>query len=353
MGIRATPHRCAVILDRPGRGPHQANRRSARRTPGSSGISHVCAGQGRGQVRSAKTGEIADSVGVEGAYPQPVSFGCLVGREEERVMRNGGRPPDTIVLIHGPWLTPRSWEGWAERYNRRGYHVRVPAWPGMEGEVEALNADPSPIAQLTVDRVVNHYEWVVLGLDRPPLIVGHSFGGTVTQVLLDRGLGAAGVAMASATVLAVGDLGRLAGGEVVALTPAGFHEAFANTMSRQDSDAVHARYHVPAPRALLRRDAFANVCSDAPSGRDPRREPRAPLLLASFGEDRLVRPPAVRPDQEDDEITAMLTFPGRPHYPAAPGWEEVADRALDWLLEHAGVAGRAEPASTTPRGLGA
>ena len=256
-------------------------------------------------------------------------------------MRNGSRPPDTIVMIHGPWLTPRSWEGWAERYSRRGYHVLAPAWPGMEVEVEALNADPSPIAPLTVDRVVNHYERVVLGLDRPPLIVGHSFGGTVAQVLLDRGLGTAGLGMASATVLAVGDLGRFAGGEVVALTPAAFHDAFANTMSRQASDAIHARYSVPAPRAMLRRDAFANVYPDAPSRRDPRREPRSPLLLASFGEDRLVRPPAVRPYQEDDEITTMLTFPGRPHYPAAPGWEEVADQALDWLVEHAGVAGRA------------
>ncbi len=268
-------------------------------------------------------------------------------------MRNGSRPPDTIVLIHGPWLTPRSWEGWAERYARRGYCVLMPAWPGMEVEVEALNTDPSPIAQQTVDRVVNHYEQVVLGLDRPPLIMGHSFGGTVTQVLLDRGLGAAGLGMASATVLAVGDLGRSAGGEVVALTPAAFHDAFANTMSRQDSDAIHARYHVPAPRAMLSRDAFANVLADAPTRPDPRREPRAPLLLVGFGEDRLVRPPAVRPSQEDDEITAILRFPGRPHYPAAPGWEEVADQALDWLLEHVGVAGRAGPASTTPRSLGA
>jgi pimeloyl-ACP methyl ester carboxylesterase len=256
-------------------------------------------------------------------------------------MRNGGRPPDTIVLIHGPWLTPRSWEGWAERYSRRDYHVLAPAWPGMEVEVEALNTDPSPIAPLTVDRVVNHYEQLVLGLDRPPLIVGHSFGGTVTEVLLDRGLGAAGLGMASATVLAVGDLGRFAGGEVVALTPAAFHDVFANTMSQRDSDAIHARYSVPAPRAMLRRDAFANVYSDAPGRHDPRREPRAPLLLIGFGEDRLVRPPAVRPCQEDEEVTAMLTFPGRPHYPAAPGWEEVADQALDWLLEHADVAGRA------------
>jgi hypothetical protein len=104
---------------------------------------------------------------------------------------------------------------------------------------------------------------------------------------------------------------------------------------------------------MLGRDAFANLYSDAPTGRDPRREPRAPLLLVCFGEDRLVRRSAVRPCREDDEITATLELPGRPHYPAAPGWEQVADQALDWLVDHAGVAGRAGAASTTPRGSGA
>ena len=270
-------------------------------------------------------------------------------------MRNGRRPPDTIVLIHGPWLTPRSWEGWAERYARRGYRVLVPAWPGMEAEVEALNADPSPIAQLTVDRVVNHYEQVVLGLERPPLIVGHSFGGTVTQVLLDRGLGAAGVGIAPAAVMAVDDLplssaktaapgsSQVAGG-VIGLPPKAFHDAFANTMSRQASDAIHARYHVPAPTAMLSKDAFANVSPDAPARLDPRRERRAPLLLVSFGEDCLVRPSVVRPYQrEGDEVIEILEFRGRPHYHAAPGWEEVADQALDWLVKHVAASGLAGP----------
>ena len=248
-------------------------------------------------------------------------------------------------------MTPRSWEGWAERYAGRGYRVLAPAWPGMEVEVEALNADPSPIAALTVERVVNHYEQVVLGLERPPLIVGHSFGGAFTQVLLDRGLGAAGLGIAPATVMAVEDLplssartaapglGQVAGG-VVALTPKVFHRAFTNTLSREASDAIHARQHVPAPTAMLSKDAFANVSPDAPAGLNPRRERRAPLLLVRFGQDRLVPASVVRPYQrEGDEVVAILEVPGRPHYHAAPGWEAVADQALDWLVEHA-VRGR-------------
>src|SRR4028119_2258062 len=115
-------------------------------------------------------------------------------------MFDGNGVPNTVVLIHGIWLTPRSWESWAARYEGQGLRVLAPAWPGMEAEVEALNEDPSPIARLTVDRIVDHYEQLILGLERPPVIIGHSFGGTFAQILLDRGLGAAGVGVASATV---------------------------------------------------------------------------------------------------------------------------------------------------------
>src|ERR687893_376516 len=105
--------------------------------------------------------------------------------------------PDTIVLIHGLWVTPRSWEHWIERYEGRGYRVLAPPYPGLEVEVEALNEDPSPIEALTVPAVVEHYERIIGELDRPPIIMGHSFGGLLTQILLDHGYGAAGVAIDS------------------------------------------------------------------------------------------------------------------------------------------------------------
>src|ERR687884_858475 len=105
--------------------------------------------------------------------------------------------PDTIVLIHGLWVTPRSWEHWIERYEGRGDRVLAPAYPGLEVEVEALNEDPSPIEALTVPAVVEHYEGIVGELETPPIIMGHSFGGVLTQILLDHGYGAAGVAIDS------------------------------------------------------------------------------------------------------------------------------------------------------------
>ena len=111
--------------------------------------------------------------------------------------------PDTVVLIHGLWMTSRSWELWAGRYRDRGLTVIDESWPGMNADVEALRRDPSPIAPLTIDTIVDHYAGIIATLDRPPIIMGHSFGGAFTQVLVDRGLGAAGVAIDSAAVKGV------------------------------------------------------------------------------------------------------------------------------------------------------
>lgn len=110
-------------------------------------------------------------------------------------------PP--IVLVHGLWLTPRSWEGWKERFETRGHEVQAPAWPRMHGEVEDVRRDPSPLKGLGVTEIVDHYEGIVRGLARPPVIMGHSFGGLVTELLLDGGLGVAGVAISPAPVKGV------------------------------------------------------------------------------------------------------------------------------------------------------
>jgi pimeloyl-ACP methyl ester carboxylesterase len=95
--------------------------------------------------------------------------------------------PDTIVLIHGLWLTPRCWEHWIERYAAAGFETVAPAWPGMEVEVEELRRDPSVMNSLGVIEVADHYEQLIRKLDSPPIIMGHSFGGAITQILLDRG----------------------------------------------------------------------------------------------------------------------------------------------------------------------
>src|SRR5258708_20735497 len=103
--------------------------------------------------------------------------------------------PNPIVLIHGLWMSPLSWEHWAARFEARGLTIHAPPWPGMEGDAQQLRADTSAIDELGIGEILDSYEAKIRELGRPPIIMGHSFGGAFTEVLLDRGLGAAGVAI--------------------------------------------------------------------------------------------------------------------------------------------------------------
>ena len=262
--------------------------------------------------------------------------------------------PDTIVLIHGFWMTPRSWEQWIERYDGRGYRVLAPAYPGLEVEVEALRADPSPIATLTIPAIVEYLEGIIGGLERPPIIIGHSAGGLLTQILLDRGFGAAGVAIDSAPpegvcVVPASQVRSLFPvlrspanrHKAVGFTPEQFHYAFTNTLSREESDRVYERYHIPAPGRLVWLGATANF---TPGHQENyvyfKNADRAPLLFIAGGEDHLM-PPAVnesnaRHYRHARSVTDYRVFPGRAHYTLGQdGWEEVADYALGWAKAHA------------------
>src|SRR6187551_60675 len=164
--------------------------------------------------------------------------------------------PDTIVLVHGFWVTPRSWENWITHYESKGLRVIAPGYPGLEVEVEALNADTTPILDLTVPKIIAHYEEIIRGLDAPPVIIGHSAGGAFTQILLDHGLGAAGVALNSAPTegVRVVPLSQVKSTLPVLKSPANRHKAvgltleqwryaFTNTFSDEESEQLYERYH--------------------------------------------------------------------------------------------------------------
>jgi pimeloyl-ACP methyl ester carboxylesterase len=263
--------------------------------------------------------------------------------------------PDTIVLIHGFWVTPRSWEKWVERYEGKGYHVLTPTYPGFEVEVEALREDPSPIEALTFPAIIEHIGGIIDGLDKPPIIIGHSAGGALTQILLDHGYGAAGVAIDSVPpegvwVTPVSQIRSLFPilknpanrHKAVGYTPEQFHYAFANTLSREESDEVYERYHIPASGRLVWVGATANFTPGHQEDYvDFRNEDRAPLLLIGGSEDNIM-PPAVNQSNAKHYRHAKSSndykeFEGRSHYSVigGEGWEEVADYALEWATEHA------------------
>jgi pimeloyl-ACP methyl ester carboxylesterase len=270
--------------------------------------------------------------------------------------RNGSREaPDTIVLIHGLWLTARSWENWIPRYEGRGFRVLAPTYPGF-GEVEALRADPSPIENMGVAEVADHHEAIVRGLDKPPIIIGHSFGGTVTQLLLDRGVGAAGVALNSAVVkgVKVVPLAQFRSlftvldnpkhrHEAVEFTPGHFHYAFTNTLTREESQPLYDRYAIAAPGRIVWEGALANFSPKSPAKVDFKNADRAPLLFIAGGQDH-VNPPAVnksnyKHQQASGATTHYVEFADRPHFMVGmDDWESIADLALAWAVNHTGAA---------------
>ena len=260
--------------------------------------------------------------------------------------------PDTIVLIHGFWVTPRSWENWKARYESKGFTVLTPAYPGFEVEVEALNADPTPIEQVTVPQIIDRLERLIEGLAAPPILIGHSAGGVFTQILLDRGFGACGVVINSAPTEGVKPipLSQIKSTFPILKNPANRHKAvgftaeqwkyvFANTFSDEESHALYERYHVPASGHIFWGSALANIHP----GRDDtwvdyHNDDRAPLLFISGSEDHLMPPTIQRSNAKhykSDTVTEVEEFEGPHLLPAAPGWERVADRALEWALAHA------------------
>ena len=243
----------------------------------------------------------------------------------------------TIVLIHGLWMTALSWEHWVEFYERQGYNVIARSWPGMERSIEELRRDPSGIATLGITEIVDHYESIIAGLAEPPIIMGHSFGGLVIQILLDRGLGTAGVAIASAPVKGVlflpfstvkitfpAVINPANNHRAVPLTPEQFHYAFTNTLSEDESLEVYERYAVPGPDHVLFQAAFANFNPDAATTVDFSNDRRATFTLDLRGTRSCFAPVS---DQDDappiPEDQCHYRLQGVPAaYPlhAWPGW---------------------------------
>lgn len=262
--------------------------------------------------------------------------------------------PDTIVLVHGLWMTPRSWEDWVAHYEAKGFRVLAPAYPGFEVEVEALREDPGVIARLTVTETVDHLAAVVGSVATPPIIIGHSFGGTLTQLLLARGLGSVGVVVDSAPtegvrVTPVSQARSLFPAlknpanrhRAVAFTPEEFHYAFTNTLSEEESLRVWERYAIAAPGYWVwEYGLFANVKPGHQDTWVDYAADRAPLLFVA-GELDHIMPPSVNKRNAElyhrsPAVTEYRELPGRDHWTCgAPGWEDVADLALEWALDHA------------------
>ena len=254
----------------------------------------------------------------------------------------------TIVLIHGLWTTALCWEHWLKHYADKGYYVIAPNWPGMEGDIEYLRHDPSSFAKVTLPAVIDHYEQVIRDLENPPLIIGHGFGGLISQILLDRGWGAAGVAIAPAPFkgvfkaplstlkIAFSALANPSNSRgTSSLTPRKFRYAFANTLSEAQALAAFERYAVPAPNRILLQAALTNFTPHAAATVNFRNETRAALLLVAGGRDRVAPSSLVKAHfdlyRDSKAETDYKEYPNQAHFTLLQD-TRVADYALGWAL---------------------
>ena len=255
----------------------------------------------------------------------------------------------TIVLIHGMWMTPRSWDNWVDHYHDRGFHATAPAWPGVR-DPEETRRDPTALRGLGLATIVDHYDRIIRDLDRPPIIIGHSFGGLTTQLLLDRGLGAAGVAIGTAPPKGVlllppstlrsgwpGLKNPFNRNGLAPLTPKQFRWRFTNTLTPEESGRIYREHYIPGTnRAFF--DALGS-----PAAVDFSNPERAPLLLLVGDKDH-ISPPALNKtvlklQRKAPAVTQSKEYAGRTHFMAGmDGWEQIADDALNWALEHVRTA---------------
>jgi pimeloyl-ACP methyl ester carboxylesterase len=254
-----------------------------------------------------------------------------------------------LVLIHGAWLSARSWENYVDYFGRRGFAVSVPEWPRKHGDVEEIREHADEVAGLGVAEIVDHYEQMIRALDQPPVLIGHSYGGLFVELLLDRGLGRAGVAMSPAPpkgILALPFSTLKAGAPalahpskwhgVVSLSLEEFTYAFVNTFSAEDAAAAYERYAVPETGQIFYEAGFANFHLHPPTEVHFKNADRAPLLIVGAGEDHTVpaslSKAAYKRYEASSARTDYVEFEGRPHlHMAAPDWEEIAAAIDSWL----------------------
>jgi len=249
----------------------------------------------------------------------------------------------TFLLVHGAWVTTDSWAGFREFIEAQGHDVVVPPWPYMMGSVEELRNSPdSRLSSLTIKDLVDHFEEHIRLLSEAPILVGHSFGGLIVQMLLDRGLGRAGVAIDAGpprgvlpSLTAIRSalpvlLAWRGWSRILSMSFKSFSTTFANTLTLSQQRETFNRYIVPAPGRIYFQAALG--VGNAVKFNNPK---RAPLLLIAAAEDRTSTPSMVRAmyrkHSRAPARTDVLEFPSRSHWLIAePGWEDVAAAILKW-----------------------
>jgi non-heme chloroperoxidase len=254
-----------------------------------------------------------------------------------------------VVFIHGLWLLPSSWDRWATVFEEAGFTALTPGWPDDPETVEEANANPDVFAHKTIKQVADHFAEAIGKLTKKPAVIGHSFGGLLTQILAGRGLATASVAIdpapfrgvlplpISALKSSAPVLGNPANrNRAVPLTYDQFRFAFANAVSEQEAKELYDTFAVPASGAPIFQAATANLNPWTEAKVDTKNPDRGPLLIISGEKDHTV-PWAIanasfKKQQRNPGVTEITEMPNRGHALVVDsGWREVADNALAFV----------------------
>jgi alpha-beta hydrolase superfamily lysophospholipase len=263
----------------------------------------------------------------------------------------------TVVLIHGLWMTPLCWEEWVTYLTAKGYKVIAPGWPGIDDRTPAeIREDPAPMAKDTIQDIVDKYAGIISALPSPPIIMGHSFGGLFTQILLSRGLGAAGIAISPAQPAGIFALpfstikasfhvlkNPFDAKSTVKISAEQFHYCFGNHLTLEESNKLYERYSIPSVAQVLWQGALGATSQSGPAHVDFKKENRVPLLLIAGSNDHVIPESVVSKEyaayekagKGDQSIVEFKVFEGKSHgIVNQSGWQEVVDYALAFVDKH-------------------
>ena len=273
----------------------------------------------------------------------------ISGREQGQIEAANASSNTPVVFIHGLWLLPSSWDNWAEFFKKAGYAPLTPDWPDDPETVEEARANPEVLAGKKLGEVADHTAEVIAGLERKPAVMGHSTGGLLAQLIADRGLSAATVAIDPGPFRGVLPLpystlkvsapilrNPLNRGRAITLTFDQFKYGWANALDEEEARRLYDTYHVAAPGVALMQMANANLNPFTEAKVDTKNPERGPLLIIEGDDDHTVHPAiakaAYKRQRRNEGVTELKTIPNRGHaLTIDSGWREVAQTALDFI----------------------
>ena len=272
--------------------------------------------------------------------------------EAEQVERANASGLQPIAFVHGLWLLPNSWDRWVEHFEAAGYVAITPGWPDDPETVAEAKDNPDVFAGKGIGDIADHVDAVIRGLDKKPAVIGHSFGGLLTQLIAGRGLAAASVAISPAPFRGVLPLpiSELRVGSVVLKNPRNRHRAvplsfeqfrygFGNAIDEDEAKALYEAYSVPGSGEPIFQSAAANLNPWSEAKVDTKNPDRGPLLIIAADEDHTA-PSAVaksefKKQQSNESPTEFFEFKGVGHSLVIDrGWRDVADKALEFVKKY-------------------